>query len=425
LSLIEINIPEEDGWRDELASRVLLVVLAALLMRTGIRLWSAALQDAGLVAGVLTAVCFATGVQIAIFAVSDIDLQAHARTLTYVAIAALTAMTLALAWAGGVFPRLGSDVIAFTSYGVEVAAAGENPFAASMAPAAELPGHPDQWTLRTDGSRVVSWSYPAGSLWIYGAQFVTIGRGPIGIRLTSLLGVVALSVGMVRWLPALYAPLSPISLLAAQNEWAAAVGGLNDMWWVLPTAGALVLWAGERRTLAAAALGVACAIKQQPWMIALFLAIWVWCERDGFKDFVSTGGRYAAVGVATFGVLQLPWLAMNPSAWMRSVLVPIAGDAAPLVSHGVGIAAVNSAAGQVITRGQFELLIPVAVIGTAMVYWYWFDQLRWGAWLATPAILFWAPRSLPSYFHWTVPLAVLALFAAHGRLPIQQTGRAA
>jgi hypothetical protein len=107
------------------------------------------------------------------------------------------------------------------------------------------------------------------------------------------------------------------------------------------------------------------------------------------------------------------------------VLVPIAGSESPLVSHGVGLAALNSAAGQVITRAQFEMVIPVAIIGAAVAYWYWFDRLRWAAWLAPPAILFFAPRSLPSYFHWFVPIAVLALFAAHGELVGQREVSAA
>lgn len=419
MPLIDIDIPEDDGWEDILATRVLALVLGMLLMRTGLRLWAGA-TDSGTVAAVLTALTFALGVQIAVFSVGNTDLEAHGQKIAAGIIAAMTTLAIGLAWEQGIYPKLGSDVIAFTSYAVELVAEGSNPFAASMAPSAELPGNPDRWTRRVDGSKVVSWSYPAGSLWVYSAQYLTVGRTAIGIRLTSILGVSALAVGMLRWLPREYALLSPLSLLAAQNQWLAATGGLNDMWWALPTAGALVLWARDSRIPAAALLGVACSMKQQPWPIALFLAIWVWRERDSFKGFVRTGGEYAAVGLGVFALLNLPWLVADPVAWAESVLVPIAGDQSPLVSTGVGLAALNTAADGVIARREFELFIPTTVAVSAAAYWYFFEEIRWAAWLAPPVILFFAPRSLPSYFHWFVPVAVLALFASHGRLEGQR-----
>jgi uncharacterized membrane protein len=419
VSLIDINIPEEEGWQDTLASRVLALILAALLMRAGLRLWGAAI-DNGVTAAVLTALTFAVGVQIAVLCASDIDFEAHSRKIAYGSVTALTLLAVGLAYETGAFPKLGSDVIAFTSYASELVAEGTNPFAASMAPSAELPGHPDRWTRRADGSKVVDWSYPGGTLWLYTTQYVTIGRSPFGIRLTSIIGVGLLAVAMIRWLPREYAALAPISLLAAQNEFMAAVGGLNDMWWVLPTGGALVLWARDRRVWAAAVLGVACAMKQQPWPIALFLAIWVWRERESFEDFARTGGTYAAVGLGTFTLLNLPWLLADPAAWVGSVLVPVAGDTSPLVSTGVGIAALNTAADGLIPRSTFDLLIPATISVAALGYWYYFEKIRWAAWLAPPVILYFAPRSLPSYFHWFVPIAVLALFARFGRLEGQR-----
>jgi len=415
MNLINIEVPEEDGWQDMLASRVLLLVLGALLMRVGLRLWGAALEE-GTIPAVLTTLAFAMGVQIAILSVSDIDLEKHSRTVAYVTAAAMTLLTIGLAATSGMFPKLATDVIAFTSYAVEVVNQGGNPFAASMAPSAELPGHPDRWTRRMDGSKVVSWSYPGGTLWVYSLQFLAIGRSPIGIRLTSIVGVGVLCVALIRWLPAEYATLAPISLLAAENEFLAAAGGLNDMWWALFAAGALVYWARDRRVVAAVLLGVACAMKQQPWPIALFLAIWVWHEADDIREFVQTGGRYAAAGLGTFLIINAPWLLADPAAWVDSVLVPIAGADSPLVSSGVGVASLNTAADGIISRGAFELLIPIAIVGAAAAYWWLFDELRWAAWLAPPVILFFAPRSLPSYYHWFVPIAMLAMFARHHRL---------
>jgi len=424
MSLIEVTVPEHDGWQDNLAARILLLFLGAMIMRSGLRLWSAA-YEVGIGPAIIVVLSFAVGVQIAVLSAADIDLEAHGRTIGYVVTVALTLFTIGLSWYSGVLPRLGSDVIAFSSYAAELVVEGGNPFVQSMAPAAELPGHPDRWTLRQDGSRVVSWSYPGGTLWLYGTQYATIGRSPVGIRLTSILGVGALSAALVYLLPSVYAPAGPLSLLMSQNEWLAAAGGLNDMFWVLPTCVALWLWATERRVLSAATLGVACAMKQQPWLIALFMAVWVLKDADSAQAFAHDASQYIGAGLATFTLLNLPWLLSDPMAWVDAVLVPIAGDESPLVSTGVGIAALNSAADGVISRSAFELLIPAAVVGMLAVYWYWFSQIKWAAWLASPMVLFWAPRSLPSYFHWTVPIALLAVLARHGRLRGQREVAAA
>lgn len=417
MSLIEVNIPEEEGWRDDVASRVLCLVLGMLLMRAGLRMWAAASTER-LAAAAATALLFALGVQIAILAAADIDFEEHGRKIGYAVVGLLTVLTVIVIWQTDVIPRLNSDVLAFTSHAVEVAQSGGNPFAASMAPAADLPGAPGEWTYRTDGSRVEEWSYPGGTLWAYSAQFAVIGRGPIGLRLTSMLAVGGLAALLVWALPSTYFAAGPLALLGGQNTWLAAAGGLNDMWWVLPATGALVLWAQDRRLATATAIGVAMAMKQQAWVLGPFLAIWVWRERESLAGFARQATAYGAVGVAAFGVLNLPWIVTSPTAWLTSVFVPLGtGGDAPLVSTGVGLAALNTATdGALVARGTFDVLIFAVVAGSAVAYWRWFDELRWAAWVLPAAVFLMAPRSLPSYFYWFLPLALLALFAAHGEI---------
>ena len=252
---------------------------------------------------------------------------------------------------------------------------------------------------------------------MYSLQYGLVGRLG-GLRLTSLVGTVHVARLVTAAVPAEYATLGPLSILVAQNELLAALGGLNDMWWVAPTIGTVWLWAIDRRVAAAAVFGVACAMKQQPWAIGLPLAIWVWHTAPDARTFARRAATYIGVGLTTFTALNLPWLLADPGAWLGSVLTPLStGTEAPLVSRGVGLAILNQAAdGRLVTRGTFELLIYVTVAVGAVAYWRWFERLRWAAWLAPAAILLWAPRSLPSYFHWFVPIAVVALFASHGRL---------
>jgi hypothetical protein len=424
MALIEINIPEQEGWQDNLAARVIFALLAAMLMQFGLRAW-AGVDPHGVLAAVPTAIAFGLGVQLLVFAAADLDYQRWGRPIGYAITVILTLVTLALlfqtrsTW----FPRLNSDVLAFTSWSVQLVAEGHNPFTASMAPSEMLKGTPDQWTYRTDGSRVVDWSYPGGTLWAYLPQFLLIGRGPIGLRLTSVLGVGALS-GLLVWaLPSQYAALGPASLVLPQNQWLAAAGGLNDMWWAIFAAGALILWAREQTVAAAAVFGVSAAMKQQPWVIALFLAIWVWKTSPSVSVFGRRAAMLIGAGGATFGLLNLPWMVQSPAAWLSTMVVPLGiGDAAPLLSRGVGLAALNMAADRtLVAREVFEMFIYVSVLVTAVGFWRFTDRFRWAAWLAPAVIFLFTPRSLPSYFLWFFPIAILSIMAAHGRIRGQTT----
>ena len=415
MALIELDIPEEDGWRDDVASRVLLLVLAAVILWFGVRVWGL-INEAGVVGAIPTFVAFALGVELLVLSVSNVDLHAHGRTIGYVTTLVMALVTLGVVLVAEL-PRLGTDVLAFTSYAVELIAEGRNPFAASMRPSHALPGAPDIWTRRTDGSLVDSWSYPGGTLWVYSIQYHLVGRAG-GLRLTSLVGATLVGLAVTYVVPAVYGPLGPASILIAQNELFAALGGLNDMWWVLPTVVTVWLWATDRRVLAAGVFGVACAMKQQPWAIGVPLAIWVWKEADSPRVFSRRAATYIGVGGAVFVTLQLPWLIADPAAWLGSVLTPVSSsDAAPLVSRGVGLAILNHAVdGALVSRATFEALIYATVAVGALAYWRFFEQLRWAAWLFPAVVFLFTPRSLPSYFHWFVPVAVVAMFAAHGQL---------
>jgi len=420
-----LELPEEDGWRDELASRLLLLMLGALLMRLAVRTWPA-VEAGGLAGAIPTMLFMALAVQIALLSIADIDLEEHGRTIGYGIVASLTLLVIAMLAVSGSswITKLGSDVLAFTSYSAELVVEGQNPFAMSMAPSLELPGAPEAATYRTDGSIVTQWSYPAGTLIPYGAQYALVGRTAVGIRLTSIIGVGILAALLVHAVPAVYAPAAPLSLVAGQNLWFGAAGGLNDMWWVLFAAGALLLWARDKRLLAAGTLGVACAMKQQPWVILPFLAVWVARESDSIMAFVRTGGSYIAAGLASFGLINLPWILQNPQAWLTSVLVPLgAGGDAPLLSRGVGIAALNYADAGTIPHGAFFGIIAIVVATLMAAYWRWFETVKWAAWVAPMVVFYWTPRSLPSYFYWVVPLALLAVLASHGQLRGQTYGR--
>lgn len=416
MTLIEINIPEEDGWRDDLASRVLLLMLAGVFLRVGIRLW-AGVQPDGLIAAIPTFACYAIATQLTILVVADVDLAEHGRRIAYAITALLTVIVLATLWATGNswINSLNTDALAFAHYSVDLLASGQNPMAASMAPATELEGAGEFWTRRVDGSKVLSWSYPGGILLAILPQWLAIGPGPIGIRLTSILVVAAMAAVMAYLLPAPYAVGGVLTLALPRNEWFTAAGGITDMYWALPLVVAMWLWATDRRLPAAALVGVACTMKQHPWAILPFLAVWVWQESPHPHAFARQAAQLIGIGAAVFLTLNLPFLLWNPSAWLTSAFTPVGGGGAPLVTEGAGLA-VFHVAGLEIPRWIFKVAVVVVTGGSLVAYHHWFERLRWAAWVLPMAIFFVHYRSLASYFNWFVPVALIALVAAHGRL---------
>ena len=168
MSLIEIDVPDGDDWQDNVAARVLALLFGAMLLRFGLVMWGA-IEPFGVLGALPTFLCFALGVQLMVLSVANIDYERWGRPIGYATTLLVAGLSLGLVVAADL-PRLGTDLLAFTSYAVELIDSGVNPFAASMRPSETLPGAPDMWTLRTDGSRVVSWSYPGGTLWVYSLQ---------------------------------------------------------------------------------------------------------------------------------------------------------------------------------------------------------------------------------------------------------------
>lgn len=430
-SLIHIDIPDDDGWRDDVAGRLLLALLGGLVLRLSVRLWPLVERpETGATVGAVVLAVSVLGVQLLVLSVADIDLERRGRQIAGGTVAILTAAVAATAIATADapavwLPQLNTDVLAFSSHSVELLVGGQNPYSASMGPAHGLPGAGDHWTRRADGSTVDSLSYPAGHVLAFIPQYVLVERGLGGLRTTTILLTGGLG-GLLVWLlPARLAAAGPLSLLIVRNQWVTAAGGIADVLWVLPAVAGMWAWASGRRLLAAAILGVAVATKQQSWFILPALAISVWHHADGWREFIATGARLNLVGGAVFGAINLPFIVWDARAWVAGVLTPLGSGGAPLQSIGVGLAAIQqSASATPIPRVAFT-----AAVGSAAVLWYsWLaanaEAWEWAGWLSSGVILLWHSRSLVSYMSWLVPIAVVAVVAAQGRLRGQSTAAA-
>ncbi|TMD45122.1 MAG: hypothetical protein E6I93_16910 [Chloroflexi bacterium] len=178
--------------------------------------------------------------------------------------------------------------------------------------------------------------------------------------------------------------------LANVSMWTSVVGGNVDLLYILFI---VLAWlAQDSRRWSAIFLGLAIASKQPAWLFVPFYAIMI-LRQYNFKEVLY---RLSIAGIIALA-LNLPFILWSPQAWFAGVLAPIADPMFPL---GVGLIAVS-----------FTPLVPIlpgtvylALEAIAMLFclgWYWriCKQHPESAMLLAVLPLFFAWRSLPSYFY--------------------------
>jgi hypothetical protein len=105
--------------------------------------------------------------------------------------------------------------------------------------------------------------------------------------------------------------------------WAQAFG-TNDVLSAVPLLAAALLARRGNRTLAAVALGLACAVKQLAWPFAPFLIVELAGLR-AFRELLSATGwrrlaRPALIAGATFAAIVLPVAALDPGAFVADIV---------------------------------------------------------------------------------------------------------
>lgn len=324
-----------------------------------------------------------------------------------------------------------SDAAAFNHYDAALALRGVNPYTADPAYwdalhrfpasaatplrrgryAASVWG-PSDAQLRADVAREVAQpatrgpefapeslhSYPALAFLTY-VPAIWAGLG--STLLVSLLALALFVAAIARRLPTRHRVIGCVLLLANTLAVLLTLRGSFDVLALLP---ALLAWQTlPRRWLSPALLGLACAVKQIAWpLVPLYLV--VVARRDGWR----AAALRVPVLCGAFLLPNLPFALTAPSAWARSLLLPVT---LPLFPDGVGLVA--------LARGGLLPLWPPAVYGLLELL----ALAALAAWLACrrpvprpelalalgllPLALAW--RSLVAYF---VFLPALALYAA-------------
>lgn len=240
-------------------------------------------------------------------------------------------------------------------------------------------------------------SYPAGA---FLAALPAVWAGAPSIAITQIALFLALLVLIVSRAPGRLEALVVALLALATADGARQVSGADfEIWPLAFLSGAWLL--AERPRLSAVVLGVACAIKQTAWIAAPFYLLWIWRER-GRAEAIRRG----ALALATFLIVNLPWIVASPGAWLRSMLLPVS---LPLLPDGSGLIGLSlTGALPLFPAWVYSALELVALV--AALVWYWRSECYYPyVGLVLPLLpLLAAWRSSERYFE-LLPIAALAM----------------
>ena len=192
-----------------------------------------------------------------------------------------------------------------------------------------------------------------------------------------------------------------VLLLALANVpmWTSTVGGNLDVFSMLLVV--LAWFLRERRWSSALVLGLAIATKQTAWFFVPFYAILLF-RQHGLKE---TLYRLTIAG-GIFLVCNLPFIVWNPQAWVAGILAPLDPLMFPMGVGIVGLSVTHLI--PYLPQHVYTALEAIAMLGSLAWYWRICRKHPEAVMLLAVIPLFFAWRSLPSYFYCAAfPLFIL------------------
>lgn len=192
-----------------------------------------------------------------------------------------------------------------------------------------------------------------------------------------------------------------VLLLALANVpmWTSTIGGNLDVFSMLLVV--LAWFLRERRWSSALILGLALATKQTAWFFVPFYAILLF-RQHGFKETVYR----LTIATGIFVACNLPFILWNPQAWVAGILAPLDPLMFPMGVGIVGLSVTHLV--PYLPQHVYTALEAIAMLGSLVWYWRICRKHPEAAMLLAVVPLFFAWRSLPSYFYCAAfPLYIL------------------
>jgi hypothetical protein len=308
-------------------------------------------------------------------------------------------------------PAYGTDELAFDQYAAQLVQHGMNPYVHSMKPSFNLfRVSPDGFTYTLTGKAVTQFSYPSLAFLVY-LPFLILGWShELGVGL-NLIAWAASILLMFSMLPRnMRAAALVIGLVDAYIS--NAVGGVTDLLYMPLLIIAAYRWdrfgLDRRSYIAPVMVGLAMAIKQTPWPLLVFVLAALACDqhaRDGIGSALRRAGRYLAIVLATFFLVNLPFIVQAPSAWVTGTLTPLVKDMVPSGQGTVALSLFLHFGGG--TLFAFTVATLFMTLLTLVAYVGTYPLLRPATFMFPALIYFFASRSQTNYLIALIPVAII------------------
>lgn len=333
----------------------------------------------------------------------DIDMEKWGREVGLGFLLLLLLSSLGILAVQG-FPWPNSDIRLFSIQAVDGLLHGTNPYTMNLLKPEVYQEFHVASTKRVSGNYVGEYSYPAGMLLMYVPEAV-LSPGTKHLLTGVVLFAVAGALGVYDS-PNKYGLVIPAIFVSA-TIFRFGVSGANDATWVLPTMLAIRYWNPvDKRHLAISGVffGIACSIKQMPWVMAPFLVLWLFRMSDSIEQGVRRNLRFGGIASVIFIVVNLPFFITAPEAYLQGAFMQIFGIGAPVVGSGMGLIAISEMSAYVLPHDFYSIALLLGLVGLSVTYWVHFEQVKWMAWLMHAPVLFFHSRSILHYFF--VPMLI-------------------
>jgi uncharacterized membrane protein len=315
-------------------------------------------------------------------------------------------------------PGYGTDEAAFTQLAAQMVLHGHNPYGANLISALAEFRVPIQYATYTLSGHIVdTYSYPSLPI-LFTIPFVSLTNG---VQSAIIAEVVALGAGMVTaflLLPRVWRSLAPLVFVGLPVLFGYSVSGVTavlmatllivvaNRWMTTGMSGHL----GSGGVVRAVFLGLAISTQQWAWFVAPFVVLGIWRARQpdlGRRQSTRLAIQFAAISLATFMVVNAPFIIWGPGAWTKGILGPITQNAIP---YGQGL--VDASIFFRIGGGNllFFTLAGVAIYLTILfAFVAWFPRFGRAAFVLPSLAFFFATRSLAEYFMTVVGVWVVSI----------------
>lgn len=263
----------------------------------------------------------------------------------------------------------------------------------------------DYITFTLDGNLITNLNYPALHILIY-SPFALIGLQDM--RWVTFLFEIGSIIYIYTKAPKNLRALMLIPLFAGSDLAINFTAGcLTDFLWVLPLL--VVIFEFKNDYISGAFYGLACAIKQIPWIFAPFLLISKWKDSEKEENLRKKIFRimtFCLMSIIFFIVPNMHFMYKDFNSWYAGISQPIFGNLL-VISQGLSMI---TQTGMIPLPMEFYTICTVVIfIALIINYFVYYDKIKHAMWMFPTIILWFSYRGLQNYFIYWIPMLVASI----------------